>query len=627
MDNFPTQSRSILNANRGISNVIESKVINTDLQRVAGNLFDILLHHYGPYSGFAAVDDNQPLNETTFTKDGIGIIRSVEYASPQEEWVRKTIAYIGSRMENTVGDGTTSAMMFTCAMLKHASEHIDEIRPMSYTKFRRVFDELVKRIERRIKQAYTYSAFKDPEKKEVDKDAVYAIVANQVYTSSHGDYALAKALADLYKNTPPELWERMTYERCRYETDKTYEITKTGGQYEMRADVMASSMLNKDLCTWYEKDHVTLVVLNDALCYDSPDWEGIMQLIDECPPSKSVAIVCHTIMDTNSYQLINEKINKCNKAGRPFAVFTTKPENPKINDFVALQAIVGVDVTKYGNGEALQIEDVHLTYKHKKLTFDNIVEVPEEYVGKNERHQVTDGKHSQFTEILEEWERQAKQFDKCGVDDMERGWANYFNRMYVKLRYNKIYTVTIGGKAYDNVAFKDVLDDAIKAASRALSNGATFSNNRALYLAINDIMGERGCTPTMKWFSLRIKESLEDISKVVLKRLYPHRWFTPFDKKDFVNWWFSHVVDLLQYDIHPYGSKWFRPWRHQLVHFRMPSLANVKDIFRSGCFCICQPMNADITMLERFGEVALKFILTERVVIKGGAYVDKRAKR
>ena len=112
MDNGPAP-RAILNANRGISNVIEQKVINTDLRRVSDNIFNVLKHHYGPYSGFAAKDDGQPLNETIFTKDGIGIIRAIQYASPQEEWVRKTIAYIGSRMESSVGDGTTSAMMFT----------------------------------------------------------------------------------------------------------------------------------------------------------------------------------------------------------------------------------------------------------------------------------------------------------------------------------------------------------------------------------------------------------------------------------------------------------------------------------------------------------------------------------
>jgi hypothetical protein len=39
---------------------------------------------------------------------------------------------------------------------------------------------------------------------------------------------------------------------------------------------------------------------------------------------------------------------------------------------------------------------------------------------------------------------------------------------------------------------------------------------------------------------------------------------------------------------------------------------------------ICQPANSDIIMLERFGEVALKFILTERIIIKDGVYVDKK---
>ena len=138
MSDLPTGSLRILNANLGVTNVIEQDVINTDLKRVTDNLFQILKHHYGPYSGFAAIDDGQPYTESTFTKDGIGIVNAIRFVAPQEEWVRKTISYIGKRMENSVGDGTTSAMMFTCAMLHHMSQHMKEIKPMSYNRFRKV---------------------------------------------------------------------------------------------------------------------------------------------------------------------------------------------------------------------------------------------------------------------------------------------------------------------------------------------------------------------------------------------------------------------------------------------------------------------------------------------------------
>lgn len=635
MDNAPN-SRVILNANRGMSNVIEEKVINTDLRRVTNDIFKILKHHYGPYSGFAAKDDGQPLNETVFTKDGIGIVRAIQYASPQEEWVRKTIAYIGSRMEASVGDGTTSAMMFTCAMLKHMSEHIDEIKPISYNRFRNAFNQFIHLVQHRIKRDYTLSPFislgpvkegETDKDRQLDKSRVYQIVRNQVYTSSHGDGKLADALANMYANVPKEQWEHMVYERCRYETDKDYEVIASEGQYQMHAEVFTSSMLNKDLCTWFEKPHCTVLIINDSLRMDSPAWPIIMEKIDNSTAETPVVLVCHMQMDTNTYQELNEKINICDRAGTPFAVFTSKPDNPKVNDYVALQAIIGMDVTKMIHGEVTVAEDVTVKYKNKKLSFDNLVPIPEGYTD-NERHQMTDGQHSQFTDIVETWKKQSEWYAKQGTNRQEWELANFFNKMYIKLRYNKVYSVTVGGKAYDNVAFVDVLDDAIRAASRALTNGATFGNNRALYITSERILESKGgaVTPLVKWFAKRVIETLDDIAEVVLERAHPKNWYAPWVKDTFVRWWFYHTVDLLHYDrSRASGNCFSMNWDKDDV-FRYIDRVNVdmEQLFKDGM--ICQPSNSDIIMLERFGEVALKFILTERIIIKDGVYVDKKRK-
>ena len=620
-ESYPSGARRILNANKGVANVIEQAIINTDLKRVADNLFQVLKHHYGPYSGFAAIDDGQPLNETQFTKDGIGIVRAIEYASPQEEWVKKTISYIGTRMEASVGDGTTSAMMFTCAMMKHMSKHLNEIRPISYNSFRNKWTRFIEDISEIIKEKYTFTAYTGDK---LDPLKVYRIVYNQVYTSSHGNVGLAKAMAEMYKNTPPELWERMTYERCTYETDKDYEVIASEGQYHMNADVMSTSMLNKDLCTWFEKDNVTLIVINDSWRFDSPDWPRIMHEIDNATPDAPVVVVCHKIMDRESYQNINDKIVECDKAGRPFAVFTMKPSHPTVNDFVSIQMVAEQNIMEFANGEALILKGTKVKFKNKKLFLDKIVKVPDGWTS-NERFQVTDGKHSQFTDALETWKKQAENYSKQSMTREDREIANYFSKMYVKLRYTKVYTIVVGGKAYDNVAFIDVLDDAIRAASRALTHGITYGNNRSLYLAAKEYVRNDYYRKNKKiqvWFAKRIIESLEDIASVVLERLHPNRLLNWFDRKNFVKWWFSHTVDLLLYDTH----SGIRPWKRQYFDRCFTrATTDIAKVMENGVGAqICQPSNSDTIMLERFGEVALKFILTERIIIAGGAYVNKK---
>ena len=634
MEGYPQPGpRAILNANKGVSNVIEQKVINTDLRRVTKDIFNVLVHHYGPYSGFAALDDAQPLNETNFTKDGIGIVRAIEYASPQEEWVRKTLEYIGTKMESSVGDGTTSAMMFTCAMLQHMSEHIDELRPLSYHAFRTEFNEFVRKVKEQIERNYVFKPFKSDGT--LDQTAIYNIVYNQVYTSSHGDEALSESLAELYQKTPKELWERMTYERRRYESDKNFEVISSDGQYQMNCDVMNTAMLNKDICSKFDKDNCSVIIINDSLRIDHPEWPRIEKMIEDATAIRPVVIVCHRISDDQTYERVSALDGKCAEKGNPFALFSARPEHPQINDFAALQLIAGIDTKQLSRGGAVIVDGCHVKYESKKLSISGLYEDPEGYTGL-ERSLVTDGKHGVFTDHLDAWKKQAEMYAKQAMDRESRSWTNYYNRMYVKLRYTKTNTVVIGGKSYDNVAFVDVLDDALRAASRALVNGATFGNNRALYLVVDEIVNGRKkknsylsllFSKTEIWFARRIKETLEDIAKVVLKRANPHNKLSWFFKNDFVDWWFSHAVDLLHYDPDPENKRLFKPWRNQLIS--SPKVVNnardLPDLFSNDGF-ICQPANSDIIMLERFGEIALKFILTERVIIHGGAYVDKKRK-
>lgn len=625
-----TSQISILNANKGITNIVPQKAINTDLRRVTDQIFKILSHHYGPYSGFAAKDDGQPLKESTFTKDGIGIVRATTFVAPQEEWVRKTIAYIGDRMESSVGDGTTSAMMFTCAMLKHMAEHIHELKPCNYGFMRRTWDKFIDMIMDYITDHFTVSAFTQDKdgNKVLDYDKVASIVRHQVYTSSHGDKALAHALSEMYRNLPQEQWERMTYERSRYETDKDYEVTKSDGQYQLKSEVMTTSMLNKDLCTWYESTNSTVVILNDCIRVTHPEYPGLLQLIDESTKAQPVVIVCHTVMDNDSYQQINEKIDQCAKEGRPIAIFTSKPINPKVNDYVALQSIAGVDITQYDDGKAVVIKGCRVRYKNKQLSIDGLYQEPEGW-NKIERPHVTDGKHSQYTDVLETWKRTADHYNKNAQTREDRELANYFCRMYIKLRYTKVMTVVVGGKAYDNIAFVDVLDDAVKAASRALTNGVTLGNNRALYLAskllIKDVESKGSQTSKDKlvvWYANRVIEALDDIAKVVLERIYEGKYFFPWEKKDFVKWWFTHSVDLLLYDTKTDRRR--KPWNEQRSFLKCEDRDDVVELFHWDDHpVICQPNNSDKIMLERFGEVALKFILTEHVVIANGAYVSK----
>ena len=646
----PVFSRAILNANNGVTNIIEADVIKDDLLKVISKIFNTLKMHYGPLSEFAALDSRDPLAKTKFTKDGINIVRAIEFASPQEDWVRKTVAFIGERVEASVGDGTTSAMMFTCAMMKHMMESIDKIKPIAYITLRKTFDHLVKMVEFYLKQL-TY----EPRdcKGSIYPPSVKEIVYRQVYTASHGDDELAKAMAEMYMNTPEELWDKMIYERLTYESDERFKVVYTGGQYQMQCDVMMNGMLNKDFCSRFEHDDCTLIVMNNPIMMDTDSYEYIMETIDNMSVDKPLVILCHSNIDTSTYQELIAKLNVTSSEGKLVTIFhvnTTMGDwNPDVNDFRSLQLMCGKDLTKLrrtqNRNELTVVEHVKVEWKNKTLVLDNLYEVPEEYKNEPRRHLAIDKKHLQYTDYLEAVKKYAEAYSKQPATQANRDMTNLYYRTYAKLLYTKLGCVQIGGSVHDNVALIDVVDDCVRASARALRHGVTFGNNRALYLILSAIDAEQlpinfGAvkavginSKVLMWLVENMIYSLNDMALAQLRLLSPGKKLRQRDKDNFVKLWFTHSIDVLSYRLDDF-------YQNKLVELSYEIIDPKKENYLDQAKCtldrfmddrsynvITQPVDTDISMLKRFGEVALKFALSGRIIISNSAYVKDENKR
>lgn len=635
-EEVPSGDKMILDANRGITNIVDNKTIKNDLLKVTDYLFNVLKDHYGPYSSFAALDSSRILHDTTFTKDGIGIIRAIEFASPQEEWVRKTLAFIGTKMEAVVGDGTTSAMMFTCAMIKHMVARLDMIKPVTLNQMREAFQEMLDHIKLRVDSNISVKPFKVTEDGDtiVDTELVKQIAYRQVYTSSHGDQELTDALSEVFVHTPKPLWDRMIWERSRMETGKRFTVDKSQGQYDMQTEVFSKSMLNKDFCTWYDAPTATLLVMNDAVRFGEEAWDIISKCAKEATKENPVVILCHKRWDENTYTEFLSLMKECQKNDRPVAVFNKDTDNPALNDYVSIQLLTDNPIDHFKHGEVLIVNDVHVTFKAGRLTLDNLYQVPEEYKnnGRPERFMVYDGKHVEFNDYLEAVKTYADGMSKLNLTPQVREQQTAYYRMFSKLYYDSSYTLIIGGNTHDNLAGVDVADDAIRATAHALTTGVVFSNNKTLYLILEQMRNIADNYPSKfsnlcMWFVDCAMLALQDIAGCLFESLYPKHdnflyelLFDPSSSKYryFINWWYHHAVNLLMYTNKEDAD-------NQPVQF--PFITVDTDIERlldtDPDKIVVQPANSDISMLERFAEVALKFVLTDKIIVHNGAYIGK----
>lgn len=630
-------SKSVLDANKGVTNVLESDTIRTELTAVYDKIYNTLKGHYGPYSKFAVLIDRSDIfGDPVFTKDGINIVRAIEFASPMEEEVKKMVAYIGSRMESAVGDGTTSSMMFTCAVLKHLTEHlyIENYKHFSFQELRMVYDVVTDAIERYIDEhKITWQSLMERDGISRHK-AVHKIAFAQAYSSSHGDVELSVAVANIFAGTLPESWKSMTFQRRMYESEGRFDIEVSEGQFELKCDPIVKSVFNKDMNTWLEYNDALVCVVNDSIREESPAWDQLQNVYEygvltlpsnpdgECviPPSrtKPMILVCHNRIDSLTYDGLLRMVRKSkdDSNSAPIAVFTCEISHPTCNDVTVLKAISGNDPTK--NKEHLSVNSgCYVKYRGDKLILNGLYpecsDSDDDGVCNGYAHEhpyIHDPNYDYFEHLLTGFDELANGYDRLKMTPKQKQEQSTYRRLYNKARFTKQKVLVIGGNAYDNLAMFDVVDDVITATKIAMQNGVVPSNNRMIWAGI-----AKQCE-TIAWSNKRnahihgaivksIKQALSDTATDAISML-PYGVYESDDIS--VDYWMSHCVDMLDFD---------------------GTAVPIDNMFQGDDLMsrlIVQPANADIALMTRFGELALKFVLAERIIIKGGAFLGGKKK-
>ena len=191
---------------------------------------------------------------------------------------------------------------------------------------------------------------------------------------------------------------------------------------------------------------------------------------------------------------------------------------------------------------------------------------------------------------------------------------------------------------HDNVALIDIVDDCVRASARALRKGVTFGNNRSLYIILNGILHDecinRNIEPDVVilfWLGVNMSRALEDMAVAQLELLRPGKHLSNKEKRKFINFWYTHIVDVLTYRPNDKYEEMLAEYRRITDLERLDSVKqaaySLSKAIEQCPALITQPVDTDISMLKRFGEVALKFALSGRIIISNSAYVKDEKKR
>lgn len=588
----------VINANIGMNNIIEQEEILTTMMSTFKELRDILIDHSGPYGNYVVINNlHNLLAEPVFTKDGINIIRNIQYASPLEEYCRKMIVYIGSRIESEAGDGTTSAMIMSISAMFHLLERVKNNKTLNYRTLLNEYNVFVNKVEGYIDNSkFTIEDLENilADQYYTRQDIISMIAYHQAYTSSHGDIELAKIIAQLFYYTPEEAMNYICFQRDTYETKERVKFEIDTNQFSIEVTPFDNKMLNKELGTKYI-GICDLLVIGEDLLVNSITYNLLKGTIEHyIKIDEPIVIITSSNMCQHTIDSL-QNILKEDKEHR-VAIFTHRHYENILNDMLILNLVSG-----YTQAVQMAQDSLNFVVKHR---VNCIYSSSTKLLSLNGLYENNDNSfiHPYIQNKVNEHIVYTADHIKTLISNISKDTPNRSNReailklqkLYNKLVLTKRPIIRIGGSAYENTALVDVISDVINAVRTSIRNGFVLGNGIGLLYALNNIDS----------FTKNIfKEAFIQACISLRKATYKNT-----EIEDYTD--FKSIKNNISLDI--LTNKEF-------------DIFNIKDwilpqyITHNSGFII-QPANIDIEILKRFGEVALKFICSSKIVIPGGIF-------
>lgn len=262
-----------INAGNGMRNTIDDIEYYKLVRDTCAMIYTLLAEHCGPYATDALIITDNPnslkdKHYAIFTKDGINIVRSIEFVSPIQKHIQSLIAYIGERVDSLSHDGTTTSMMlFTMMVGSYFEALITDIELGNKPNRRQLRDdfiyqlnELTGRLEQQVVTVDKLAEYLKISKLEATRFVAY----HQAMLSSKGDVELAKAITEAVEILPPELYGLFQISQSGMETNQRFTVVRD--DFDYMVPVLANiDFMNHNMNTEFLSEDCDLIVCEDDL--------------------------------------------------------------------------------------------------------------------------------------------------------------------------------------------------------------------------------------------------------------------------------------------------------------------------------------------------------------------------
>lgn len=599
-------AKLVINTNLGLTNVIGIDDSEDIIHETLETCRNILFSHCGPHARYAMLLNGYTAGEkfepSVFTRDGIRLLSAVEFVSPIERYIQDLITYIGSRVDNFAKDGTTTSMLITAKFIQEVISgrcEFDDVSTVDVTRYiNKYFTDLNKDINKYKFTVEKIAELINFDYSEADLIKAASMVAYmQALSSSGGNTQLAECVREIFASSPKMAWDFISYQNNPKESDVPYSVYTPEYDIKFKASLAtaSSNIFNKALGTEYEEEDVRCIIVSDGILPEAFNTIEIMQYVSNYPADKPLMIVSPSI-DPN----IIREIDKLNHQRTvPIAIWQYMSDMRVRNSGLDFElritnAICGCTPYEYRTDISEKMSDKY-TFVAKKVHFfggyihiyDTAPKLEDSclhpyYVDKTKAT-------AYYNDLREAIETQLDLYDNNARSEMQM--RSYLVETLNRLACVHRPTLYVGGTVHDQVANADVVQDVLGAIMSSLKHGffvngiwSFFDITRTLSNHRNDVVHECLCN------SIR----------TVWNHLY------------------KKVTDLYELDR---GSYWnILNDKPSNVEF---FIKDMDGYAKENNYPILHPVGIYTELLKRMNELAIRFMLTDKIIVRGGVVMPE----
>jgi hypothetical protein len=191
--------------------------------------------------------------------------------------------------------------------------------------------------------------------------------------------------------------------------------------------------------------------------------------------------------------------------------------------------------------------------------------------------------------------------------------------LYNHVKFRNLSTFVIGGKAYDHIAANEVVHDTFTATRRSLLEGTVLGSFATLKRALSDIIKEerKEKKSLAAVLAHAFISGIQFVEMCVLKYSPTPdlNEILPLTETEPSREWIASKLEISQFLT-------AREMGLCVYDVMTNSFVNLEMAETKGNHVIVQPISTDIAMMNRFGEVALKFLFANRIMVPNSVVVN-----